>query len=524
MSVKDLAFAKLSAIKPLEGVFPTASGQSVAAREQWRGVAKSMRSRDMTVAEADSRTALDVELSTGEEVESAIPTLSGSIETYEQVAGFAEAGIGFFHASNSYSEMPLAQRRLAGGNGSVSRVMMEGSRILLESERIIVRFEAGVNASERKRIFKRYGLELVSSDGLPPDTYRVANISGFATSVAAEVMQENVVVFAEPDFIEHIGTRYIPADPSYAQQWHHPLIGCPNAWDITKGESVRIAIIDNGFDTGHQDLAFGSLSGWYRQTVDLSDADFVHGTASMPDQNHGTACAGMIAAREGNGLGGCGVAFNSDLSMIACMSDQVGTQSTLARAIAYAARPSLEGVIDEHGADVISCSLGPNTAVWTIRQVLSDAIDFAATQGRQGKGVAIFWACTNGNFPISSDQVCSHSNVCAVGRSTSTDSDNGSGFGPELEFLAPGVQVLIPASGGGYAATTGTSFAAPCATGVAALALSQNLALTSTQLRDLIRSTCDKIGSLGYVNGRNPRFGYGRVNAEKAVAVAPTIV
>ncbi|MFA6153114.1 S8 family serine peptidase [Mesorhizobium sp.] len=526
MSVKDLALAKLSAIKPLEGVFPTASGQTGAVREQWRGVARSMRARDMTVAEVDSRAALGSELSAADVVESAVPTLSGSIETDEQLAGFAEAGIGFFHGSDSYSQMPLAQRRDAGGNGSVSRVMLEGSRILLEPERLILRFEAGVKAPERKRIFKRYGLLLVGSDGLPPDTYRLANTQGFATEVAAELMQEGVVVFAEPDFIEHIGTRYVPGDPSYPQQWHHPRIGCPNAWDVTKGEGVRIAIIDNGFDKGHPDLAFGTLSGWYRQTADFADADFTRGTASMPDQNHGTACAGMIAAKEGNGIGGCGVAFGSELNMIACMGDQVGTQSTLARAIAYAAQPSLEpgGVAGQLGADVISCSLGPNTALWTLRQVLSDAIDFAATQGRQGKGVAIFWACTNGNFPISSDQVCSHPSVCAVGRSTSADSDNGSGFGPELEFLAPGVQVLIPASGGGYAATTGTSFAAPCATGVAALALSQNLALTSTQLRDLIRSTCDKIGPLNYVNGRNPRFGYGRVNAEKAVAAAPAIV
>lgn len=151
-------------------------------------------------------------------------------------------------------------------------------------------------------------------------------------------------------------------------------------------------------------------------------------------------------------------------------------------------------------------------------QVLNDAITSAATQGRGGKGTTIFWACTNGNFPIGSDEVCSHPRVIAIGRSTKGDTDDGSGFGPELEFLAPGVDVLIPSSGNSaYRKTTGTSFAAPCAASVAALALSKNPALTAQQLRELMRRSCEKIGNLPYIDGRNVRFGYGRISAEKAV-------
>jgi thermitase len=228
----------------------------------------------------------------------------------------------------------------------------------------------------------------------------------------------------------------------------------------------------------------------------------------------------MLAAKEGNNFGGCGVAFGTDLSMIACAADQITTQSTLARAIAYAAAPDLEpgsGKARSEGADIIVSSLGPNTAVWEIRQVMSDALDFAATQGRQGKGCAIFWACTNGNFPISSDEICSHQHVSAVGRSRRDDTDDGSGFGVQLDFLAPGVDVRIPAAGNGIQTTTGTSFAAPCAAGVAALALSRNKSMTAGELRQLIRDTCDKVGPLPYINGRNVRFGNGRVNAERAV-------
>jgi thermitase len=359
----------------------------------------------------------------------------------------------------------------------------------------------------------------IPTPGLPPYTVKAAAV-GPARDTAMALMREQSVVYAEPDFIEHVGQRYTPMDPQFGKQWHHAVLHSEAAWDKSKGKGISIAVVDNGFDTKHKDLKFGPLTGWYRSTPDHADADFVPGIKGMDDGDHGTACAGMIAAREGNKKGGCGVAFDADLHLIACLGDQVGTQSTLARAVAYAASPALENQTAT-GADIICCSLGPNIAQWTMTQVLNDAITNAATQGRAGKGCAIFWACTNGNFPIGSDEVCSHPRVNAIGRSTKNDSDDGSGFGPELEFLAPGVDVLIPSSGNSaYRKTTGTSFAAPCAAGVAGLALSKNPALTAQQLRELMRQSCDKIGNLPYIDDRNVRFGHGRINADKAVANA----
>lgn len=519
-SIKARVAARLSAIKSLEGVFPTSPSTTGAALQDWREVARDMQNKDIGLATGKSRDMLRSGIAREDLVESAVATFSGSAETREQVAGFARAGIGLFHGSQGFAASVPAERAARGGNAAISRVMLEGTRILLEPERVVVRFEAAVSGAERTSLLAKHALALIAEPGLPPDTVRAATTRGTALEVAVALMEESAIIFAEPDFIEHIGSRHVPNDPLYAQQWHHARLECEAAWDLTQGKGLTIAVIDNGFDRGHQDLAFGPRSGWFRQTPDLADADFIPGQAAMPDSNHGTACAGMIAAKAGNAIGGCGVAFGSKLTMIACLGDQVGTQVTLARAIAYAADPGSETSSAAKGADVIACSLGPNTANWTMRQVLSDAIDASVTSGRDGKGTAIFWACTNGNFPISADEVCSHPRVCAVGRSTSTDLDDGSGFGPELEFLAPGVDVLIPASGNGYAARKGTSFAAPCAAAVAALALSQNKQLTAAALRDLMRSSCDKIGPLPYINGRNPRFGHGRVNAREAVEQA----
>jgi len=514
MLIKDVVARRLRRLEVIEGVVPTIPARS----EALAVAARSMRGRDIGAAERAAQVDLDVQIPQ-RGFEAATGLLSGSEALRQQVAGFADVGINFFFADAELLALELPARKARGASDMVSRVLISEQRILLETPRIVVRFKPGVTADVRASILKRRGVLQSGSSGLPPETLLATVTQGRAVEASLVLMEDEAVIYAEPDFIEHIGQRHTPNDPDFPRQWHHTNILAEQAWDVSRGEGVAIAVVDNAFDATHPDLAFGPMSGWFRPSPDLADADFVHGLAGMPDGDHGTACAGMIAARTGNGQGGVGVAFAAELSMIGCVGDQVGTQSTLARAIAYAASPRLESGAPAGlaGADVIVCSLGPNGAAWQIRQVLADAIDFATTQGRDGRGCAVFWACTNGNFPIGSDEVCSHPRVIAVGRSRSDDRDDGSGFGAELEYLAPGVDVVIPASGGGYQTTTGTSFAAPCAAGVAALALAQHPELTGAALRQLMRDACDKVGPIPYIQGRNTRFGHGRINARTAV-------
>jgi subtilisin family serine protease len=509
---------RLGRMDVLTGVLPT----RLAPSPELNQVAASIFDNNIEFA---TRTATSFLRSTENDLSagSAIPIFADSPPLRNQLAGFAKAGITFFHAQPDVWAMPPLKRGSLGGNSAVSRVLVANQRILLETARIVVRFESGAMA-KRADILARHKLAEIPANDLPPDTVRAATMEGTAVDVSLAVMQEAGVLYAEPDFIEHVGQRHTPTDPDFPRQWHHKNLNCSEAWDSSKGEGVSIAVIDNGFNVKHGDLTFGPLSGWYRSTPDHVDADFIPGLTGMGGGDHGTACAGMVAAIENNDFGGCGVAFGATLNVIACLDDQVGAQSTLARAIAYAAGYRATPDPNARSVDIISCSLGPNTAQWTIQEVLSDAITYAATQGRAGKGCAIFWACTNGNFPISSDQVASHPDVMAVGRATRDDKDDGSGFGEQLEFLAPGVDVWIPTGNDAYAATTGTSFAAPCAAGVAALALAKRPGMTARTLRQLMRDTCEKIGNLPYIGGRNVRFGYGRVDARAAVAQAPTVV
>lgn len=253
---------------------------------------------------------------------------------------------------------------------------------------------------------------------------------------------------------------------------------------------------------------------------------FVQGTSGMPDSGHGTFCVGMVGARHNNGAGGSGAAPECSLMLVACLPDQVGTQSTLARAVVYATDPSLEvpGIAPGNGADILVSSLGPNSADWDLTSILDLALKFASTNGRQGKGLAIFWAASNGhNVDISKDEVVSHADVIAVVRSTNQDLEDNAARGPEVELIAPGVKVVSTTSGGGWGTNTGTSFAAPCAAGCAALVLSTNPHLTRDELREVMHKSADHIGGpeVQYnAAGHNDDYGFGRVNAAQAVALA----
>ncbi|WP_405233687.1 S8 family peptidase [Lentisalinibacter salinarum] len=502
-----------------EQVMPAMS-ESAAVLASLHSVAGELRRGDLGAAESvayeSARRALRDDLI----VESAMAELVESDLVTEQIAEFAEAGFNFVRVSKKFRSMSEEERTAAGAAGSVTRVMRLDDTLLLETERISVRLYDNESDAALKDFARRHGLLVLRRSGLSGAAQFLVQ-GQYATYKCLELLDDRAVVYAEPDYVERIGQRYVPTVPEFSAQWHHAVIDSASAWDITQGAPVKVAFIDSGFHAAHPDLKLNpQLSAWYRSTPGGDDADFVRGTAGMPVSDHGTACAAMVASPE-NGLGGIGVAFAADLRVIACLSNHViGTQATLARALTYAVDPSLEdpSLSAADGVDVIGCSLGPSSSArWQMRRILEEALDDVASYGRNGLGTSVLWACTNGNHPIRFDEVCSHPEVIAVGRSTRDDRDNGSGYGPKLEFLAPGVDVRLPDGNGRYGSITGTSFACPCATGVAALLMSQDASLSAHDVRDRMRAGCDKIGAEPYTNGRNDRFGYGRVNARNVV-------
>jgi subtilisin family serine protease len=164
--------------------------------------------------------------------------------------------------------------------------------------------------------------------------------------------------------------------------------------------------------------------------------------------------------------------------------------------------------------------------VWELAVTLELALEAAGTNGRSGRGLAIFWAASNGNnVDVTLDEVVSQEDVTAVVRSNRDDQEDNAARGATVDLIAPGVDVFSTYSENDYGTGTGTSYAAPGAAGCAALALSMNPDLTRDVLLQIMFDSADKIGGVVYdANGHNDDYGFGRVNAHRAVLSAASPV
>jgi subtilisin family serine protease len=188
------------------------------------------------------------------------------------------------------------------------------------------------------------------------------------------------------------------------------------AHQVTRGEGVTIAIIDDGFDIDHPEFAGAGKIVAQRDVTLLTDNPRPRdefGTGPDNGDNHGTACAGVVA---GNGMiGASGVVPAAKLMPIRLASG-LGSQRE-ADAFIWAA---------EHGADVISCSWGPADGRWWklddpkhqlvvgLPASMRLAIDRVTTTGRGGKGCVVLFAAGNGNESADNDGYASNPKVIAV--------------------------------------------------------------------------------------------------------------
>ena len=295
------------------------------------------------------------------------------------------------------------------------------------------------------------------------------------------------VEFAELDSIV-APAEVVPNDPWYANtEWHLRKISAPSAWDITTGSSsVVIAILDTGVNSSHEDLSGNMVPGWnvYANNSDSSDIT-----------GHGTLVAGTAAALSNNGIGVTSVAWHSRLMPVRVTDGNgMATYSNMAAGLTWAA---------DHGARVANLSFN---------NVDGATVTSAAKYFQQKGGVVVTSA---GNDGISSS-AANNSSLINVSATDPNDAlYSWSNRGSNIDLAAPGY-VYTTSRAGGYTNAAGTSVAAPIVSGVAALVLSLNPALTPAQLLDILTQSADDLGSTGW----DSNYGYGRVNARRAVELA----
>jgi thermitase len=331
---------------------------------------------------------------------------------------------------------------------------------------------------------------------------------------------QELIELAQLDNVGSIAA--VPNDPSFNLQWDMHNVGqmiggiagtadadidAPEAWDIHTGSaSTIIAVLDTGVQANHPELSGKVISGVDTLGPLGPPANF--GTDTSDLHGHGTHCAGIAAASGNNGVGVAGVNWNAKiLAVRVTMANGSANQVDTAEGVIWAA---------DNGADVISMSLQfYGSAVVQLESAVAYAYDggvlpVAAAGNRPNEGLGhVAWPAR-------------YEKCMAIAGTTNTDTrwfDNmfsGSCDGPEVDVAAPAKDVRNLWRNSGYNTQTGTSMATPHVSGLAALLISYNPALSVPQIEDIIRDSAEDVNA-----ATNPGFdnflGHGRINLAAAL-------
>lgn len=387
----------------------------------------------------------------------------------------------FYLPTASAKELPLQPRV----QGSTS-VKLEN----YQSNQLIIKFKDSITNAQKQAIFQKCRLDELSTIGIGNLSLVSIPTESNLTEMSHQLLSFSKVEFVEPNY--KIGTSYIPSDRSYSKQWYAKKINMPAAWNSTFGSSdIKVAVIDAGIQTTHPDLK-GKITRPYNA---------VTGGTSLPSSIHGTHVAGIIAASK-NKIGIMGIAPNVKIIPVNVFQGDAADIYTVADGINYAVKA---------GADIINLSL--TTEDYT--EVLNYSIQSAIK-----KGVIVVAAV--GNDQTSRPQYpAAYKNVIAVSATTKSDTRASfSNYGSYINLSAPGVDIYSTAPGSSYIEESGTSMATPIVSGVSALILSKNPFLSPKEVTDILQKSSVDLGP----KGRDKYYGYGRVNAYKALLKTPVPV
>lgn len=347
---------------------------------------------------------------------------------------------------------------------------------------------------------------------------------------------------ASPQVARQQTPRYIVDDPEFNAQWHLQNTGQTSgvsgedanvtaAWDTVNGSGVTISIVDDGLSHSNVDLSPG-----YRSNLSWDWCGGDSDPAPSSSDGHGTAAAGVAAARGDDGNGVSGAAYMANLSgqrLIACWSPDASE----AGALSY----------QNQSNDIYSNSWGPSDDAQRLEApgpLMAAAFENDIAVGRGGLGNIITWAAGNGlssGDDSNYDGYANHRATIAVTAITHR--------GEQAYYAEPGANILIAAhsNGDGESITTadipgsggynssgdvthtfgGTSSATPLASGVIALMLHANPNLTWRDVQHVLvhSARMNDASDAGWaVNGAghdvSHKYGFGAIDAHAAVTLA----
>jgi subtilisin family serine protease len=343
------------------------------------------------------------------------------------------------------------------------------------------------------------------------------------------------------------------SDPLFAKQWNlanaTPGIHMNAAWDVATGRGVDVAVVDDGLEVAHEDLLANTYPLATNYHRNFNDGEPNDPTPLNPGQNHGTNCAGIIAAAGFNNIGVIGVAPEARLMGLRLIAGMAGDDATGA---AMAWQP--DGVV----TSVSSNSWGPTDDGMDQGRMSAQQTAGIAQANTYRSGLGTIFAVSAGNGRDNGDDASYDDfassrftiGVGAINREGKQSSYSESGINvaiaaPGGEFQAPGVVWTTNNSGDEARASlksknpsltapvnytdvfNGTSAAAPHVSGAAALLLQVNPKLGYRDVKEILMKSAAKEGLQGEAFMDNKAgfsfshaFGAGLLNVSAALDLA----
>ncbi|MBZ8132754.1 S8 family serine peptidase [Afifella sp. IM 167] len=372
------------------------------------------------------------------------------------------------------------------------------------ADEVVVRYRPGTAETSIRDIAGWVRLEeLARRDFALVDTsvyrYRVGGGRSVREAIAALEVDPRVA-FVQPNYLyalqdmELAGLpRTRPAHDQSAMQYALDKLRLRTAHESVRGSQVRVAIIDSAIETEHPEL-----DGAVTESLDALEEEG-RGAADA----HGTGIAGIIAAR--GSLEGAApeseivavTAFRKDAG-----GNTVGSTFDIAKGFDFAR---------EKDARIVNMSFaGPADPL------LSDVVEAALD-----KGMILVAAAGNAGEKSPPLYPAAYEGVIAVTATGADDSAFGlANAGDYVTLAAPGVDILAPAPGGSYQVSSGTSMSAAYVSGLLALMLERRPDLSASEAVTILEEASLDLGA----PGRDPRFGAGLPEADKALAAMPQLV
>jgi membrane-anchored mycosin MYCP len=335
---------------------------------------------------------------------------------------------------------------------------------------------------------------VIATAGLPLVAVHPATAAANQRTGAAAPTAGVVSMPAIPHTLSGQGCTAPSDKDTMLMPWPRSFLHPEQAWPLSAGAGVTIGVVDTGVDTHGVPVLAGQVTG---------GPDVVgHGVADNDCVGHGTFVAGLLVAKQQNGVGFAGIAPKAHVLGVRA-TDRQG--NTTADHIANGIRAAVDG-----GARVVLVSLGVASPSDALKQSVGYATDRGALvvaqatlDGQQRDGAV---------YPAAYPEVLS---VAALGPDGTAQSMV---QGARVDIAAPGDAVMSVGPGGsGYFTGSGASFAAAFVAGTAALVDAYRPALTPAQLSHRLQATAYHPGT------SMPDRGVGAGTVDPSAAVATVL-